>query len=71
VQLICPECSTTKTREALSWRLEICPTCHERGNEVYLVNAKRSAAASPPPATELSDVVKQFLGSPGGPTLQH
>jgi hypothetical protein len=67
MQLICPECGTTKTREALSWRLETCPACAEDGNQVYLVGSKRRAAAVPPP-TELSTVVKQFLGSPGGAT---
>jgi hypothetical protein len=70
MQLICPECSTTKTREALSWRLEICPTCKEDGREVYLVDSKRGETAAPP-ATELSTVVKQFLGAPGGATPQH
>ncbi len=69
MQLTCPECGTTKTREALSWRLETCPTCKEEGREVYLVDSKRATA---PPASELSTVVQQFLGAPGGgPTAQH
>jgi hypothetical protein len=63
MQLICPECGTTKTREALSWRLETCPTCAENGQEVYLAGPKRSSARVPRP-TELSSVVKRFLSVP-------
>jgi hypothetical protein len=70
MQLTCPECGTTKTREALSWRLETCPACAEDGHEVYLVTPKRAAAAVPAP-TELSSVVQRFLGTPGGATPQH
>jgi hypothetical protein len=70
MQITCPECGTSKTREALSWRLEICPACNERGNEVYLVVPEDPAVAAPP-ARELSNVVQRFLGTPGGPTPQH
>jgi hypothetical protein len=71
MQLICPECETSKTREALSWRLELCPSCAENGHEVYLVGTSRSATPPAAPARELSATVRRFLGTPGGPAPLH
>ncbi len=60
MQVKCPECGLTKTREALSWRLETCPECSRDGLDVYLTGAGRKASDRPS-ASDLAPVVRRFL----------
>ena len=63
MQLKCPECGSTKTREALSWRLETCTACSRDGHEVYMESAGRRESGLPSPS-DLAPVVQRFLEPP-------